>query len=101
MCSSDLSTGYVSGYANADGRSITFTLTNAVGTDAVFSLGARVAPLATYFDPDNYSPVTPWVTEGDFGAIYEIETYMNYYAVPAPGAIAVLGMAGLMGRRRR
>jgi hypothetical protein len=51
--------------------------------------------------PGGGSPVTGWTGSGATGSYTISLTGAGAWAVPAPGAIALLGLAGLVGTRRR
>ena len=47
------------------------------------------------------APITGWNHPGDTGGYFISLSGVNFIPVPAPGALALLGLAGLAGRRRR
>jgi hypothetical protein len=85
-------------------RDIDDTLPDFAGIELVESFGASWAPvIASVYDANtlllNFGPThtaseTLYYNDGDYG-IFEVSF------VPAPGALAVLGLAGLLGRGRR
>lgn len=76
---------YYQNFNNASGvTSVTFDIVEALGADDFMITEFAVAPLAS------------------LNTMYHSNLlYYGYGAVPAPGALALLGLAGLAGRRRR
>jgi uncharacterized protein (TIGR03382 family) len=71
-----------------------FWLTSAAGQANIFGQQAYVSM------PDvGYPKWTPGFSA--FGEYYDLNFYLTGYGIPAPGALALLGLAGLVSRRRR
>lgn len=71
------------------------------GQAAVFSVGAGGGFVGFWIDNTN---LTTWITSfwvGSTAAAPRVAVDTLYLGVPAPGALALLGAAGLMGSRRR
>jgi hypothetical protein len=71
------------------------------GQAAVFAVGASGGFIGFWIDQTN---LTTWITSlwiGSTSAAPRVAVDTLYLGVPAPGALALLGAAGLMGSRRR
>ena len=71
------------------------------GQAAVFSVGSSGGFIGFWIDNTN---LTTWITSlwiGSTSAAPRVAVDTLYLGVPAPGALALLGAAGLMGSRRR
>ncbi|UCD74842.1 MAG: hypothetical protein JSV91_13775 [Phycisphaerales bacterium] len=71
-----------------------FWLCSAQGAGNIFGNEAYV-----WMDDYGYPKWTP--SSYAFGDVYDMSFYLTGYGIPTPGALALLGLAGLVRRRRR
>ncbi|MDE0888971.1 MAG: PEP-CTERM sorting domain-containing protein [Phycisphaerales bacterium] len=76
---------------NSDMDGETHQFANSITLDAGAASAARIEFVIIFYQP--------WHDESGSGSIIWDDAYAN--VVPAPGALALLGLAGLAGRRRR